>query len=68
MTQTTQRPSVKETINRLGRCIELTSMDPHFNDISVGLFLKNRTLTVWSYSTVPGIDQRIEKIRDTKHL
>ncbi len=64
MTQTAQRPSVKETIKRLGRCIELISMDPHFNDISVGLFLKDRTLTVWSYSSVPGTEKRLEKIRD----
>ncbi len=64
MTQTAQRPSVKETIKRLGSCIELISMDPHFNDISVGLFLKDRTLTVWSYSSVPGADKRLEKIRD----
>lgn len=64
MTQATERPSVKETIKRLGRCIELISMDPHFNDISVGLFLKERTLTVWSYSTIPGVEARLEKIRD----
>lgn len=62
--QKTKRPSVKETIKRLGGCIELISMDPHFNDISVGLFLKDRTLTVWSYSQVPGTEKRIEKIRD----
>lgn len=61
---TAQRPSVKETIKRLGNCIELISMDPHFSDISVGLFVKDRTLTVWSYSTIPGTDVRIEKIRD----
>lgn len=61
---TSNRPSVKETIKRLGKCVELISMDPHFNDISVGLFLKDRTLTVWSYSSVPGTDARIEKIRD----
>lgn len=39
-------------------------MDPHFHDISVGLFVKNRTLTIWTYSSVPGSDARIEKIRD----
>ncbi len=62
--ETSERPSVKETIKRLGHCIELISMDPHFNEISVGLFLKDRTLTVWSYSQVSGIEVRLAKIRD----
>ncbi len=64
MTQTAQKPSVKDTIKRLGNCIELISMDPHFHEISVGLFVKDRTLTIWSYSAVPRTDERIEKIRD----
>ncbi len=64
MTQTAQKPSVKETIGRLGKCVELVSMDPHFHDISVGLFLKDRTLTIWSYSSIPGTDKRLGKIRD----
>lgn len=64
MTQTAQRPSVKDTIKRLGKCIELISMDPHFHDITVGLFVNNRTLTIWSFSTIPGTDERIRKIRD----
>jgi hypothetical protein len=64
MTQTQQRAGVKDTIKRLGRCIELVSMDPHFNDITVGLFLKGRVLTVWSYSSVPGTPGRLEQIRD----
>ncbi len=64
MTQATQKPSVRETIKRLGGCIELISMDPHFNEISVGLFLKDRTLTVWSYSGIAGVQDRLEKIRD----
>ena len=61
MTQATQKPGVKETIKRLGGCIELISMDPHFKNISVGLFLKDRTLTVWSYSTIPGVDTRCRR-------
>jgi hypothetical protein len=64
MTQTQQRPNVKETIKRLGHCIELISMDPHFHEISVGLFLKGTTLTVWSYSQVPGTPARLRQIRD----
>ena len=64
MAQTRERPVVKETIKRLGRCVELISMDPHFKDISVGLFLKGQTLTVWSYSSLPGVEGRLEQIRD----
>jgi hypothetical protein len=64
MTQATDKPKVRETIKRLGQCIELISMDPHFHDITVGLFLKDRLLTIWSYSPVPGTDERIRTIRD----
>lgn len=64
MTQAKQRSRVRETIQRLGHCIELVSMDPHFNEISVGLFLKDRVLTVWSYSQVPGTMDRLSQIRD----
>jgi hypothetical protein len=64
MTQAKQRSVVKETIKRLGECVELISMDPHFNDISVGLFLKDRLLTVWSYSSILGTEARLEQIRD----
>jgi len=64
MTQIADRPNVRETIKRLGSCLELVSMDPHFHNISVGLFLRDRTLTVWSYSTIAGVAERLEKIRD----
>ena len=64
MTQAKQRSVVRETIKRLGECVELISMDPHFNDISVGLFLKGRVLTVWSYSSIPGTAGRLNQIRD----
>ena len=64
MTQAKQRSVVRDTIKRLGECVELVSMDPHFNDISVGLFLKGRVLTVWSYSSIPGTEDRLRQIRD----
>ena len=64
MTQTEDRPGVKETIRKLGRCIELVSMDPHFHEITVGLFLKGQVLTVWSYSMIEGTAGRLEQIRD----
>jgi hypothetical protein len=64
MTQAADKPNVRETIKRLGHCIELISMDPRFHDITVGLFLKDRLLTIWSYSPVPGTNERIRTIRD----
>ena len=39
-------------------------MDRYFKDISVGLFLKGRRFTIWSYSTIPGVEKRLEEIRD----
>ncbi len=62
--QTKTRPTVKETLRRLGRCLELVSMDPHFNGVTVGLYYQGNLLTVWSFSTLPGIEGRLEQIRD----
>jgi len=59
-----ERPRVVDKVKRLGHCIELVSIDPHFHDISVGLFNKDGILTISSYSTIDGIEQRIEQIRD----
>lgn len=58
------RPRVADVIKRYGRCLELVSMDPHYHEITVGLYLKDTVATVWSYSTVDGVDDRIEQIRD----
>jgi hypothetical protein len=60
----TDRPRVAGVIERYGRCLELVAVDPHFHDISVGLYLKNGVCTVWSYSGKPGVQDRITKIRD----
>ena len=64
MTQTKAPPTVKDVIKRLGRCLELVSMDPHFHDVTVGLYYTGNVTTVWSFSRVPGIEGRIEQIRD----
>ena len=40
----------KQKITELGNCIELVSMDPHFHNISVGLFRKGNLLTIFSFS------------------
>ena len=39
-------------------------IDKYFNDISVGLYVKGSTCTVWTYSNKPGVDDRLEEIRD----
>jgi len=58
------RPSVAQVIDEYGKCLELVSMDPHFHDISVGLYLKDGVCTLWSFSNKPGLDERIAAIRD----
>ena len=55
---------VKERIKDLGHCVELISMDPYFEDITLGLFIKSKKLTVWSYSQAEGINFRINQVRD----
>ena len=55
---------VASQVKELGNCIELVSIDPHFHQVSVGLFIKSGVLTVFSYSRLPGIEDRIEQIRD----
>lgn len=57
-------PRVTDVIERYGKCLELVPMDPHFQGISVGVYLKGATCTVWSYSVKVGVEQRIAKIRD----
>jgi hypothetical protein len=60
----TNEKSVAQVIEEYGKCVELVSMDPHFHDISVGLYIKDGTFTVWSYSGKPGVHERIANIRD----
>ena len=55
---------VAEVIERYGQCLELIAVDPHFHDISVGLYVKDATATVWTFSRKPGIERRVRKIRD----
>ena len=55
---------VDDVIQRYGWCVELVSMDPNFNEISVGVYVKNGIATVWTYSQKPDVEKRISKIRD----
>ena len=60
----TERLKVVDVIERYGRCVELVSMDPHFHDITVGLYFKGDIGTVWTFSRKPGVEERIRQIRD----
>ena len=53
-----------DVIQRYGKCLELVPLDAHFHDISVGLYVKDDTCTVWTFSRKPGVQGRVEKIRD----
>tara|TARA_B110000438_G_scaffold166992_1_gene159710 strand:- start:297 stop:944 length:648 start_codon:yes stop_codon:yes gene_type:complete len=56
--------NVSDVTKKFGKCLELVSMDPNFHNISVGLFLKNDILTIWSYSKKDGVAKRLNVIRD----
>ena len=66
MTDTKKADSIRITdvIERHGRCLELVPMDPHFQDISVGLHVKDGVFTLWTYSQKPGVEERVRQIRD----
>ncbi|MBT4125698.1 MAG: hypothetical protein HOJ22_00940 [Chloroflexi bacterium] len=64
MSPLAQPPRVVEKIKKLGNCIELVSIDPHFHDVTIGLFIKDGVMTISTYSTLEGVDARIEQIRD----
>ena len=59
-----KQPRITDQLKKLGACIELVSIDPHFHDVSIGLFIKDGLMTVWSFSNREGIAERIELIRD----
>ena len=60
----TEQPRIAERIKELGHCIELVSIDPHFHDVTIGLFIKDGLMTIWSFSNREGIAGRIEEVRD----
>ena len=59
-----KRGRVQEVIAKYGKCMELISMDPNFHEITVGLYFKDGTGTVWTFSGRPGVEKRVEEIRD----
>lgn len=57
-------PSAREVIDRYGRCLELIGMDPHFHEVSIGLYVKDDIATVWTFSPLDGVQERLAEIRD----
>lgn len=64
MTQSHRTVRIAEILEQYGCCLELVAMDPHFHEITVGLYLKENIFTVWTFSQKPGVENRIQKIRD----
>lgn len=60
----TRENVIAAPLRMLGSCIELVAVDPHFHDITMGLYLRDRTLTIHTFAQVQGSKQRIEVIRD----
>jgi hypothetical protein len=59
-----QRGRVREVIATYGKCMELIPMDPNFHEITIGLYVKDGIGTVWTFSGKPGVEKRVEEIRD----
>ena len=53
-----------EVLERFGQCLELVPIDRRFNDISVGLYVKDGICTIWTFSRKQGVGERIREIRD----
>ena len=57
-------PSVTEVIGQLGHCVELIPIDRQFQNISIGLYLKEGVYTVWTFSQNEEAQARIEAIAE----
>lgn len=53
-----------DVISKYGQCLELVPIDKNFHDISVGLYLKGNICTVWTFSTLDSVENRVEEIRN----
>ena len=56
-------PRVADVIAEYGRCLELAPIDPNFENISVGLYVKGGVCTVWTFSRKDGAQARVEQVR-----
>ena len=52
------RLSAVEAVERYGKCLELVPIDPHFHDISIGLYSKGDLATAWTFSRREGVGAR----------
>jgi len=59
-----ERKITTKKIQEIGNCLELVSIDPNFQNITVGLYVKESVFTVWTFSKLPGANDRIEQIRN----
>ena len=59
-----RRGLVAEKLAEIGTCLELVPMDPHFGNVSVGLYYKDGYFSVWSFSRAEGVEGRLREIRD----
>ena len=55
-------PTPSQITEYFGDCVSLFPIDKQFNDISVGLYLKESTYTIWSFSHLPKTSSRILSI------
>ena len=54
---------VADVISEYGRCLELVSMDPNFENISVGIYVKGSICTVWTFSRKDGAQERLLQVQ-----
>ena len=62
--EVTNVKSVMQVMHDYGKCISLIPIDPHFEDMSVALYLKNQTFTVWTFHRAQGYQQRLSQITE----
>ena len=58
------KESVSQILARLGRCLELISIDPYGDEMSVGFYEKDGVVTVWSFKEGKEVSERLEEIRN----
>ena len=59
-----EKGRVARVIQEYGKCVELVPIDPNFQEISVGLYVKDGIGTIWTFSSKDGVEGRMEQIRD----
>ncbi|MBS57221.1 MAG: hypothetical protein CL735_00475 [Chloroflexi bacterium] len=60
----TKDSEISKVFKNFGSCVELIPIDPHFQNVSIGLYVQNSICSIWSFSQKKGIQKRIEHIRN----